>query len=321
MASRRDRLRAAQLAQLDAQAALAEVEKVLPKRKKPSQEAVPPIREPAAPKALMPKRAREKPPARAKGLNRRLAFRAAQQAQLEAPPALGEADMALLAFPRRRKAREREATGPRALRRKARFQSLWLAQLETGPVLAVVERELLSLPKGRGKLAALSVALARLRRVRLTGDGWKGWGREAKLEGLKEALVVEEAAPEMAKVLERPSQGIQIAESLPPAKGTPTAAPVTATPGLVSDGLKKVTTLTAALEEMGVDRENFGFTVTFGSLVSEEDHDSVFSVSGVGLAELSHHLAKWFEQVGRSDFPLQVIDEGSGELKIFISER
>lgn len=225
--------------------------------------------------------------------SRRDSLRAAQQAQLEALPGLGEAEKALLGPSRRRKAREREPDRPRAFKRKAGFQSLLLGQLDAGPVLAEVERELLSLPEERGALSALSTALARLR-VRLTGDGWKARRGEAE----PEALVLEEGAPEIAE----------------------TVAPVTAMPGLVSDGFKKVATLTAALEEMGVAREDFGFTVTFGSLVSEEDRDSAFSVSGVGLAELSHHLTKWFEQVGRSDFPLQVIDEGSGELRIFISE-
>jgi len=156
---------------------------------------------------------------------------------------------------------------------------------------------LFSLPKERGPLAPLSAALARLR-VRLPGDGRRARRRAAEPEAIKKAPVVEEAPPEIAEAV----------------------APATAMPGLLPAGLKKVATLTAALEEMGVAGEDFGFMVTFGSLVAEEDRDSAFSVSGVGLAELSHHLSRWFEEAGRSDFPLQVIDEGLGELKIFISE-
>jgi len=210
---------------------------------------------------------------------------------------LGEADKALLGPFRPREAREREPARVRALRRKAGFQALLLAQLDNGPVLAQVERELFSLPKERGPFAPLSAALARLR-VQLTGDGRKARRREAEAEAVKEAPVVEEAAPKMAEA----------------------AAPVTAMPGLLPGRFKKVATLTAALEEMGAGGEDFGFMVTFGSLVTEEDRDSAFSVSGVGLAELSHHLSRWFEEAGRSDFPLQVIDEGLEKLKIFISE-
>ncbi len=293
MASKRDRLRTAQLAQLEAQAALAEVEKAPRRRKKRSLEAVPPGREPAASK----EGGRKKGPSGAMRGGRRLAFRAAQQAQLEALPVLGEADKALLGPSRRRKAREREPESPRALRRKAGFQALLLAQLDNGAVLAEVERELFSLPKERGPFAPLSAALARLR-IRLTGDGRRARRREAEPEAVKEALVVEEAAPEIVEAV----------------------ATVTAMPVLLPGRFKKVATLTAALEEMGVAGEDFGFMVTFGSLVTEEDRDSAFSVSGVGLAELSHHLSRWFEEAGRSDFPLQVIDEGLGKLKIFISE-
>ena len=293
MASKRDRLRAAQLAQLEAPAALAEVEKAPPKRKKRSQKAVPPRREPAASKGGGSKKGHSG----AMAGGRRLAFRAAQQAQLEALPVLGEADKALLGPFRWRKARKREPDRLRALRRKAGFQALLLAQLDASPVLAQVERELLSLPKERGPLFALTTALARLR-VQLTGDGRRARRRETEPEAIKKAPVVEEAAPEIAEAV----------------------APGSAMPGLVSGTFNKVATLTAALEEMGVAREDFGFTVTFGSLVTEEDRDSVFSVSGIGLSELSHHLSRWFEEAGRSDFPLQVIDEGSGKLKIFISE-
>lgn len=293
MASKRDRLRAARLAQLEAPAALAEVEKVPPKRKKRSQKAVPPTREAAASKGGGSK----KGPSSAVRGGRRLAFRAAQQAQLEALPVLGEADKALLGPPRRRKAQKREPDRPRTLRRKAGFHSLLLTQLDNGPVLAEVERELFSLPRERGPFAPLSAALARLR-VQLTGDGRRARRRGAEPEAIKKAPVVEEAPPEIAEAV----------------------APATAMPGLGSGTFNKVATLTAALEEMGVVREDFGFTVTFGSLVTEEDRDSAFSVSGVGLAELSHHLSRWFKEAGRSDFPLQVIDEGLGELKIFISE-
>ena len=208
MASKRDRLRAAQQAQLDAPAALAEVEKAPPKRKKRSQKAVPPAREPAASK----EGGRKKGPSGAMAGGRRLAFRAAQQAQLEALPALGEADKVLLGPSGRRKARKREPERPRALRRKAGFQALLLAQLDTSPILAEVERELFSLPKERGPFAPLSAALARLR-VQLTGDGRRARRRGAEPEAIKKAPVVEEAPPEIAEAV----------------------SPVTAMPGLGSD--------------------------------------------------------------------------------------
>ncbi len=328
MASRRDRLRAAQLAQIEAQAALAEVEKAAPKRKKRSQKAVPPTREPVAPKPRLAKDRGKKSPTRAKGGNRRLKFQAAQKAQLEALPALGEADRALLGPSRRRKAREREPDRPRALRRKAGFQSLLLGQLDAGPVLAEVERELLSLPKEKGALSALGTALARLR-VRLTSDGRRARRREAE----PEALVVEEAAPEIAEAVAPVKEGLQapVIEEEPevdyPAVVVEPEEVEIVTPAAtilreMARPYREITTLTAALEDLGaIKQDGFGFVLRFGSAAEDEERESEFEVTGTGLVELSKHLVKWFgEAKDIEEIPLQVIDEGSGELRIFISE-
>ena len=312
MASKRDRLRAAQLAQLEAPAALAEVEKAPPKRKKRSQEAVPPRREPAASK----EGGRKKGPSGAMRGGRRLAFRAAQQAQLEALPALGEADKALLGPSGRPKAREPEADRPRASRKKAGLQSLLLGQLDTGPVLAEVERELLSLPKKSQPLAALSVALATLK-VRLTGDGRKGWRRESEpamaeavapvKEGLDAPVIEEEPEVEYPAVVVEP-EGVEIV--------TPAAT-------ILREMLRpyrEITTLTAALEDLGANKEDgFGFVLRFGSAAEGEERESEFEVTGTGLVELSKHLVKWFgEAKDIEEMPLQVVDEGNGQLKIFV---
>ena len=311
MASKRDRLRAAQLTQLEAEAALAEVEKAPPKRKKRSQEAVSPRREPAAPKARLPKGKGKKSPARAKGANRGVKFQAAQQAQLEAPPALGEADQALLGPSGRGKAREREPAGPRALGRKARFQSLLLDRLDTAPILAEVERELLSIPRERGPLAALSAALARLR-VRLTGDGRRREVEPAVAEavapvkeGLETPVIEEEPEVEYPAVVEPEVEIV-----------TPAATILREMPR----PYREITTLTAALEDLGANKEDgFGFVLRFGSAAEDEERESEFEVTGTGLVELSKHLVKWFGKAkGIEEMPLQVVDEGNGQLKIFV---
>jgi len=315
VASKRDRLRATQLAQLEAPAALAEVEKAPPKRKKRRQKAVPPTRESAAPKARLPKDRGKKSPARAEGGNRGVKFQAAQQAQLEALPALGEADKVLLGPSRRRKAREREPARPRALRRKAGFQSLLLGQLDNGPVLAEVERELLSLPGERGPFDALNVALARLR-VRLTGDGRRREVEPAVAEavapvkeGLETPVIEEEPEIEYPAVVVEPEEVERV---------TPAATILREMPR----PYREITTLTAALEDLGANKEDgFGFVLRFGSAAEDEERESEFEVTGTGLVELSKHLVKWFgEAKDIEEIPLQVIDEGSGELRIFISE-
>lgn len=244
-------------------------------------------------------------------------LRAAQQAQLQVLPALGEAHRALLGPSRRRKARERESASPRALRRKAGFQTLLLGQLDAGPVLAEVERELLSLPKERGALSALGTALARLR-VWVTGDGWKARMRETEpavaeavvpvKEGLKAPVIEEEPELEYPAVLE--PEEVEIV--------TPAATTLREMP----HPYREITTLTAALEDLGANKQDgFGFVLRFGSAAEDEERESEFEVTGTGLVELSKHLVKWFgEAKDVEEIPLQVIDEGSGELRIFISE-
>ncbi len=316
MASKRDRLRTAILAQFEAQAALADIEKAPPKRKKRSQKAVPSTPEPAAPKSRLPKDRGKKSPAGAKGGNRRLKFQAAQQVQLEAPPILGEADKALLG-PSRRKAREREPASPRAFKGKARSQSLRPAQLDTDEVLAEVESKLLSLPKERGPLAALSAALAKLR-MRLTGDGRRARMREAEpagseavapvKEGLEAPVVEEEPEVDYPAVVD--SGVVEIV--------TPAATILRGMPR----PYREITTLTAALEDLGANKKDgFGFVLRFGSAAQDDERESEFEVTGTGLVELSKHLVKWFGKAKHiEEIPLQVVDEGSGGLKIFISE-
>lgn len=109
--------------------------------------------------------------------------------------------------------------------------------------------------------------------------------------------------------------------SLPGAAGE--AEVETAGPAAFSAGPRiprgQVPALAAALEDVGSADEGFGFLVLYGAYAPQERKGCEFRVAGMGLAQLSRGLAKWFNQAGRPDFPLQVIDDGAGELKVLLS--
>jgi hypothetical protein len=97
----------------------------------------------------------------------------------------------------------------------------------------------------------------------------------------------------------------------------PTAAEIAE--GIDFDFLKlnPVPRLTAALEAAGFDEDNFGFILRYGRYAAE-GRRSDFVVGGLGLAELAKRITKWLKAQGPMDHQVQVIDEGSGELKIYL---
>ena len=75
----------------------------------------------------------------------------------------------------------------------------------------------------------------------------------------------------------------------------------------------------AALEAVGLDEDQFGFLLRYGTL-APTGRTSEIKISGMGMAEFSHRAADWFKALGASKFPVQVIDDGSGELTVYLLE-
>ena len=91
---------------------------------------------------------------------------------------------------------------------------------------------------------------------------------------------------------------------------------------LVSEGgrlakLNPIPMLTAALEAVGLGGEEFGFILRYGRY-APEGRNSEFLVGGLGLADLSRRLTTWLEAQAPLDGQVQVIDEGSGELTMYL---
>jgi hypothetical protein len=81
--------------------------------------------------------------------------------------------------------------------------------------------------------------------------------------------------------------------------------------------LNPVPMLTAALEAIGLGGEEFGFILRYGRY-APEGRNSEFLVGGLGLADLSRRLTTWLEAQAPLDGQVQVIDEGSGELTMYL---
>ena len=75
----------------------------------------------------------------------------------------------------------------------------------------------------------------------------------------------------------------------------------------------------AALEAVGLDEEQFGFLLRYGTL-APSGRKSEIKIAGLGMAEFSNRAAEWFTALGASKFPIQVIDDGSGELTVYLLE-
>jgi hypothetical protein len=118
-------------------------------------------------------------------------------------------------------------------------------------------------------------------------------------------------APQEEEVLAQASVEVTV-----PAEETPQVISA-AVPGEVFTGLNPVPMLAAALEAAGVDGEDFGFLLRYGCY-APEGRKSEFLVGGMGLAELSDRLAAWLKTNGPMEAQVQVVDEGSGELLIYL---
>ena len=90
-------------------------------------------------------------------------------------------------------------------------------------------------------------------------------------------------------------------------------------PGVMFDflSLNPVPRLTAALEAAGFDEVGFGFILRYGRY-APEGRKSEFIVGGLGLADLSNRLSSWLRAQGPMEAQIQVVDEGSGELAIYL---
>jgi len=88
-------------------------------------------------------------------------------------------------------------------------------------------------------------------------------------------------------------------------------------PASALQGLTAVPTLTAALEAIGPAIDDYGFIVRYGRY-APEGRKSEFLVGGLGFSDLSRRLTSWLETRGSLDDQVQVIDEGSGELTIYL---
>ena len=68
------------------------------------------------------------------------------------------------------------------------------------------------------------------------------------------------------------------------------------------------------------NRDEYGLIFNVGSpLPNLRAGASEFTITGLGLAEISHGLSRWLKEAGKTDVPLQVIDDGSGKIKVLIS--
>ncbi len=123
-------------------------------------------------------------------------------------------------------------------------------------------------------------------------------------------------------------------EAVPPTDVTPgrrPAAPqpaqvttLAAKPGTKADAsqglnwLNPVPFLTSALEEIGVEDDGFGFLLKYGKY-APTGRTSQFIVGGLGLGDLSQRLTSWLEAQGPTEYQVQVVDDGSGELTIYLA--
>jgi hypothetical protein len=75
----------------------------------------------------------------------------------------------------------------------------------------------------------------------------------------------------------------------------------------------------AALEAVGFDEDQFGFLLRYGTL-APVGRKSEIKITGLGMAEFSRRAADWFNALGTSKFPIQVVDDGSGHLTVYLLE-
>jgi len=247
--------------------------------------------------------------------NKWLQFQALQQAQLEAPAVLGKAERVLL--------------GQARLYHRQRFRATQMAQLDTGSVLGETDRMLLIGARrggwrrrlrslGQAVAASLDYAQARLKARRAARQREQA----AAAEGLAAAAgPAEKPAPAIAGPTWREQAVAPETSGVPPAAKAPTeAALILARAFGRQDLAGQLPVVTAALTELGAPRDEFGLVLKVGSLAPRaQARASEFTVTGLGLTELSHGLSRWLKEADKTDVPLQVIDDGSGKIKVLIS--
>jgi hypothetical protein len=94
-------------------------------------------------------------------------------------------------------------------------------------------------------------------------------------------------------------------------------APSGELPGAGVPRMEPIPLLTAALEAVGFAEDEFGFVLRYGRY-AQPGRSSEFLVGGVGLSDLSERLTGWLEAQGANDCEVQVLDDGSGELMIYL---
>ncbi|MFQ5812379.1 MAG: hypothetical protein ACE5I2_04200 [Anaerolineae bacterium] len=290
MVAKRERLRSGQEAQLDR--VLAEVDEIL----------------------LV---GTEKASISQAGLDGRRRFQALQRAQLEAPAVLGKAERRVL-------------LGQARPYHRQRFRATQMAQLDVPSVLTETDRMLLIGARGNGwrqrlrslgqvVAASLDYAQARLKIRRAAGQS----ERAAEAEGPPAAVGPAEPrrVGAMASPTRREQAGLPEASGMPSAAKAPTEAALILARAFGGEDLAgRVPIVTAALTELGAPKDEFGLMLRVGSRAPRAQAGaSEFTVTGLGLTELSHGLSRWLKDAGKTDIPLQVIDDGSGKIKVLIS--
>ncbi|MFX0145788.1 MAG: hypothetical protein ACFE9C_17115 [Candidatus Hodarchaeota archaeon] len=202
---------------------------------------------------------------------------------------------------------EREVLKSIGFEKLGEFRSLVQAHLD-GPAEIPDEDLAIYVPEGEGRREAFRDAIEeQIRELGIQPDMpidevELGLEELVEVEAQKEEEVLAQASVEVTVPVE---EMIEI-----------TAAET----GEVITGLNPVPMLTAALEATGVDGVDFGFLLRYGRY-APEGRKSEFLVGGIGMAELSDRLAAWLKANGSMDAQVQVVDEGSGELMIYLLEK
>ena len=254
------------------------------------------------------------------GLDKRHRILALQQAQLEAPAVLGKAERVLL--------------GQAQMYQRQRFRANQMAQLSAPSVMGETERMVLIGARnsgwrrplralGEAVTASLAYARSQLKTRRAAGQSEEVAAAEghAIAAGPAETPAAATASAterEQGTATDVPATDVPAA---PPAAEAPTeAARILAKAFGREDLAGQLSIVTAALTEVGAPRDEFGLVLKVGSMAPKTQAGaSEFTVTGLGLAELSHGLTRWLKEVDKTDVPLQVIDDGSGKIKVLIS--
>ena len=90
-------------------------------------------------------------------------------------------------------------------------------------------------------------------------------------------------------------------------------------PTVVQAAYSPLALTTPALEAIGLDDESFGFLLRYGRYAPAGAKYKI-SVGGLPLSKLSGRTTDWFNLVGKPGFSIQVVDDGGGELTVYIRE-